>query len=446
MLNPLWHFNRREMMRHLGLGLMGSTCASWLPALAEQVAADPRRKRHCILLWMSGGPTQTDTFDMKPGHNNGGEFKEVATRAPGLRFSEHLPKLSEHGERIAVIRSLTTKEGDHERGTHLVRTGQPPMGAVAYPSIACSLAKELGDTAESSLPNYVSVAPTQQISPAAFGPGFLGASYSPALVGGSGAAPGLLPGVVSPKFAALKLDDLELPAGVGAAQALRRMKLWNAMERRFLDDHSAASFNAHNALYRKAADMMRPEVRSAFDLSQEADAVREKYGPGMFGQGCLLARRLVERGVPFVEVSLGAGLGWDTHADNFNLVKNLSAELDAGWGTLMTELSERGLLDDTTIVWMGEFGRTPVINSMGGRDHFPNAWSCVLAGGGIQGGQAYGRTSADGMKVEEKPTAIGDVLATLCEALGVPPDTENMAMGERPIKIAEGTPIAELLA
>lgn len=445
MLNPLWHFDRREMFRHLGLGLMGSTCASWLPALADQVAADPRRKRHCILLWMSGGPTQTDTFDMKPGHNNGGEFKEIATRAPGLRFSEHLPKLAEHGERIAVIRSLTTKEGDHERGTHLVRTGQPPMGAVAYPSIACSLAKELGATAESALPNYVSVAPTQQISPAAFGPGFLGASYSPALVGGAGAAPGVLPGVVTPKYAALKLDDLELPAGVGEAQAMRRMKLWNAMERRFLDDHSAASFNAHNALYRKAADMMRPEVRAAFDLSQEEDAVREKYGPGMFGQGCLLARRLVERGVPFVEVSLGAGLGWDTHQDNFNLVKKLSEELDAGWGTLMTELSERGLLDDTTIVWMGEFGRTPVINSMGGRDHFPNAWSCVLAGGGVKGGQAYGRTSDDGMKVEEKPVAIGDVLATLCEALGVPPDTENMAMGERPIKIAEGTPIAELL-
>jgi hypothetical protein len=446
MLNPLWHFDRREMMRHLGLGLMGSTCASWLPALADQVAADPRRKRHCILLWMSGGPTQTDTFDMKPGHNNGGEFKEIATRAPGLRFSEHLPKLAEHGERIAVIRSLTTKEGDHERGTHLVRTGQPPMGAVAYPSIACSLAKELAATAESALPNYVSVAPTQQISPAAFGPGFLGASYSPALVGGSGAAPGVLPDVASPKFAALKLDDLELPSGVGEAQAMRRMKLWNAMERRFLDDHGAASFNAHNALYRKAADMMRPEVRAAFDLSQEADGVREKYGPGMFGQGCLLARRLVERGVPFVEVSLGAGLGWDTHQDNFNLVKKLSEELDAGWGTLMTELNERRLLDSTTIVWMGEFGRTPVINSMGGRDHFPNAWSCVLAGGGVKGGQAYGRTSADGMTVEEKPAAIGDVLATLCSALGVPPDTENFAMGERPIKIAEGTPIAELLA
>src|SRR5690606_37056936 len=164
---------------------------------------------------------------------------------------EHLPKLAEHGERIAVIRSLTTKEGDHERGTHLVRTGQPPMGAVAYPSIACSLAKELGVTAESSLPNYVSVAPTQQISPAAFGPAFLGASYSPALVGGAAAAADQRSAGAAPKFASLKLDDLELPAGVGEAQAMRRMKLWNSMEKRFLNDHSAASFTAHNALYRK---------------------------------------------------------------------------------------------------------------------------------------------------------------------------------------------------
>lgn len=446
MLNPLWQLHRRDMLRSLGLGLMGSSCASWLPALAAEVAADPRRKRHCILLWMSGGPSQTDTFDMKPGHNNGGEFKEIATRAPGLRFSEHLPKLAEHGERIAVVRSLVTKEGDHERGTHLVRTGQSPMGAVAYPSIACSLAKELAAGAASPLPDYVSVAPPQFISPAAFGPGFLGASYAPALVGGQGAAaPGLPPGGGAPKFAEMRLDDLELPLGVGEAQATRRMNLWNAMERRFLNDHSPASFVAHNALYRKAADMMRPEVRAAFDLAQESDAVREKYGLGMFGQGCLLARRLVEQGVPFVEVSLGSGLGWDTHADNFKQVKALSGELDAGWASLMTELQERNLLDSTTIVWMGEFGRTPVVNSMGGRDHFPNAWSCVFAGGGIQGGQAYGRTSEDGATVEENPAAIADVLATLCSALGVPPDAENYAE-DRPIKLTEGAPIAQLLA
>ena len=187
--------------------------------------------------------------------------------------------------------------------------------------------------------------------------------------------------------------------------------------------------------------MIHSEAAAAFDLSQEPAKVRESYGKGVFGQGCLLARRLVEHGVPFVEVSLSSSsagsFGWDTHANNFEAVKALSAELDAGWASLMTDLAERGLLESTTIVWMGEFGRTPQINGQAGRDHFPRAWSCVLGGGGIAGGQAYGRTSADGMDIEEDPVEVTDVLATLCSALGVPPETENMSNTGRPIKIVE---------
>jgi uncharacterized protein (DUF1501 family) len=393
---------------------------------------------------MAGGPSQTDTFDMKPGHPNGGAFKEQATRAAGLRFSEHLPKLAEHAERLAVVRSLSTKEGDHERGAHLVRTGHSPIGDVAYPSIACSLAKELAD-ASSILPSYVSVAPPQQLSPAAFGPGFLGARYASAIVGAS-AAGAATPATPPAGFAQLKLDDLERPPGVDQRQATRRMQLWETLEERFLRDRSDAAYAAHRALYRKAAGMMHPEVQAAFDLAEEPDDTRRRYGPGQFGQGCLLARRLVERGVAFVEVALGNGLGWDTHQDNFRQVQRLSDELDAGWATLMTELDERGLLDSTTILWIGEFGRTPMINQMAGRDHFPAAWSCVFAGGGVGGGQAYGRTSADGMSVEENKVAIGDVLATLCSAVGVPPDHENITPAERPIKLAEGNPIREILA
>jgi hypothetical protein len=442
-----FELDRRDVLRTMGAGLMASAGASWLPALAAQVAHDPRRTRHCILLWMSGGPSQTDTFDMKPGHDNGGEFKEIATKAPGLRFCEHLPKLAEHADRLAVVRSLSTKEGDHARGAHLVRTGKPPMGDVAYPSIACSLAKQLTDESL-PLPSYVSVAPFEAISPAAFGPGFLGARYAPAIVGRSAAGPGAPPQQERQQrgFAELKLDDLELPSDIDVRQATRRMELWTKLERRFLDGQSTPSFEAHHALYRKAADMMRPEVRTAFDLSGEDEKVREKYGRGQFGQGCLLARRLVERGVPFVEVSLGEGLGWDTHADNFTALKRLCGELDAGWAMLMSELAERGLLETTTILWMGEFGRTPQINPQKGRDHFPAAWSCVFGGGGIAGGQAYGRTSADGTTVEENQVAIGDVLATLCTALGVPPESENYTPEERPIKIAEGVSIKQVLA
>jgi uncharacterized protein (DUF1501 family) len=446
MIHHCCDVHRRDVLRSLGLGLLGTSCAGWLPALAAEVAQDPRRRRHCILLWMSGGPSQTDTFDMKPGHANGGEFKEIETSVPGLRFSEHLPKLAQQAEHLAIVRSLRTKEGDHARGTHLVRTGHPPMGDVAYPSIACSLAKELAE-AGTLLPNYVSVAPQQQISAAAFGPGFLGQAYAPALVGGSASGP--LPAAAANNSAAplanLTLEDLELPPGVDARQAQRRMELWQALERKFFDAHAGASFEAHHALYRKAADMMRPEVRAAFDLSAEPEAVRRQYGPGVFGQGCLLARRLVERGVPFVEVGLGAGLGWDTHQDNFRQVRRLSEELDAGWATLLRELQERGLLETTTMLWISEFGRTPQINSAAGRDHFPDAWSCVFAGGGIRGGQAYGRTSADGLRVEENQVGIGDVLATLCAALGVPPDHENITPADRPIKLAEGEPIAGIL-
>jgi uncharacterized protein (DUF1501 family) len=435
--------HRRDVLRSLGLGLLGTSCAGWLPALAAEVAQDPRRRRHCILLWMSGGPSQTDTFDMKPGHANGGEFKEIETIVPGLRFSEQLPKLAQQADQLAIVRSLTTKEGDHARGTHLVRTGHPPMGDVAYPSIACSLAKELANGG-SLLPNYVSVAPQLQISPSAFGPGFLGQAFAPALVGGT--PPAAAANNRPAQLANLKVDDLELPADVDPRQAERRMELWQTLERKFFERRSAASFDAHHALYRKAAEMMRPEVRAAFDLSAEADEIRRQYGTGVFGQGCLLARRLVERGVPFVEVALGDGLGWDTHQDNFRQVRSLSEQLDAGWGTLMRELKERGLLESTTILWISEFGRTPQINTTAGRDHFPNAWSCVFAGGGIRGGQAYGRTSADGTRVEENQVGIGDVLATLSMALGVPPETENITPGDRPIKLAEGTPIEAILA
>src|SRR3954465_2178385 len=180
-------WGRRELMRNLGIGLLGTTCAGWLPALAAEIAQDPRRRRHCILLWMSGGPSQTDTFDMKPGHANGGEFKEIQTGVSGFKFSEHLPKLAKHADRLAIVRSLSTKEGDHARGTHLVRTGHSPIGGVAYPSIACALAKEIAPES-AALPNYVTVAPQRDINPAAFEPGFLGPGYSPAIVASSATA------------------------------------------------------------------------------------------------------------------------------------------------------------------------------------------------------------------------------------------------------------------
>jgi hypothetical protein len=208
--------------------------------------------------------------------------------------------------------------------------------------------------------------------------------------------------------------------------------------------------SAHHATYETALQLMDSPLAKAFDLDEEPDRTRVAYGRGRFGQGCLLARRLVEAGVAFVEVSLGTlaggAVGWDTHQNNFATVKDLSAELDAGWTTLMDELHERGLLESTTILWIGEFGRTPRINSNAGRDHFPAAWTCVFAGGGIRGGSVHGRTSPDGSEVVDGRTEIGDVLATLCAAVGVDPSTENVSSVGRPIRIAEGKPIRSILS
>jgi hypothetical protein len=435
--------DRRRLLHAMACGACGVSVSGWMPAMAQQIAADPRRRRHCILLWMSGGPTQTDTFDMKPGHANGGEFKEIATNAPGVRFSEHLPKLAQHADKLAIIRSLSTKEGDHERGTYLMRTGQRPMSVINYPSVAASLGKELAST-EDALPSYISIAPNRGPGQGGFGPGFLGPKYAPLVVasGGGYTPPTQAPAADQP-FAELKVDSIKPQPTVSATQIDRRLNLLKALEDGFTSTHSGGAAAAHRTVYDNALKMVHSDAANAFDLSQESTEVRDKYGRGVFGQGCLLARRLVERGVPFVEVALD---GWDTHANNFEAVRALSGQLDAGWATLMDDLKERGLLERTTIVWMGEFGRTPQINGAAGRDHFPRAWSCVLGGGGIAGGQAYGRTSADGMNIEENPVDVTDVLATLSAALGIPPHTENISNTGRPIKLVDGSPIAQLLA
>jgi uncharacterized protein DUF1501 len=436
--------SRRSWLQ-ASLGLVGAGACGWFPLLADELAADPRRRRHCILLWMTGGPTQTDTFDMKPGHANGGQFKEVETKVPGLRFSEHLPKLAAMSDRLAVVRSLSTKEGDHGRGTYVVRTGQKPLGPIQYPAIGSTLSKALGRE-DDAVPHYVSISPYRAFNQAAFSPGFLGPRYAALTVGATDGVQAQPQAAGS--YAELKVDDLT--PGVDKSQFAGRVDLWRTFESRFVARHRGPSPAAHQTVYERALKLMDSSAAKAFDLSEEPAKVRDAYGSGRFGQGCLMARRLIESGVSFVEVTLGSlsqnTFGWDTHQNNFTAVKSLSAELDAGWGTLMQELAERGLLDSTTILWIGEFGRTPMINPQGGRDHFPAAWSCVFAGGGIKGGQAYGKTSAGGEEVEEGKVDIPDILATLSTAVGVDPTTQNISEQGRPIKIAEGKAIREIVA
>jgi RNA polymerase sigma factor (sigma-70 family) len=359
--------------------------------------------RSCILLWMSGGPSQLDTFDLKGGDVG---FDARRTSVKGMKISEHLPRLAKLANHLAIIRSLTHVEGDHGRAAYLMRTGRSPVGAADYPSLPCVLGKELGKD-RPDLPRYVSIGPMPRaFTPTGFGPGFLGPQFGPLAVG------------VRTRFdgdEAATDEKLRLPPA-----------------------------GAFTALAGERGSQMRKAVEKAFDLGEEKPAVRAAYGKGLFGQGCLLARRLVERGVPVVEVTLP---GWDTHANNFPLVQKLSGDLDAGMAALLKDLRDRKRLDSTLVVWMGEFGRTPRVNGSGGRDHWPRCFSVVLAGCGIKGGQVIGKTSADGTDIEQRPVTPPELLATIYQALGIDPATEyrTSAGAREPLVKPGNRPVREAL-
>lgn len=440
--------SRRAWMRLAAAGLASGSACGWLPQLAAASAGSKQRHRSCILLWMSGGPSQIDTFDLKPDHENGGEFSAIETSVPGMRVSEHLPKLARMMQHIVPIRSMQTKEGDHARGTYYLHTGYAPQGPVHYPTLGSLVSNELGqDGAE--LPSFVSIRPFRNFSPAAYGPGFLGPQRSPLVVGESNQYFLQTDGEYDEQ--ALRVRNLK-PRVDASRQADMRLELLTELDDQFRTQHSGLTVGSHRTAYEQAVRMMRSEAAQAFELDQENDRLRDAYGRNQFGQGCLLARRLVERGVPFIEVSLSGvqsnqSFAWDSHQRNFDAVKGLSAVLDPAWATLLEDLKQRGVLESTLVVWMGEFGRTPRINASAGRDHFPNAWTTVLCGGGIQGGQYYGETTRDGMRVKEQPVSAPDLLATICRAMGIDPMKQNMSNVGRPIRIAdpEAKALAEIL-
>jgi hypothetical protein len=325
-----------------------------------------------------------------------------------------------------------------------MRNGYLPAPPVRYPTLGSLVANELGDL-QAELPNFVSIAPFRNFNPAAYGPGFLGSQYAPLFVGQS-----------RNPYADedepdddLSVADLAPPEGIAGDTVAERIGLLGWLNDRFVADLAAPPAVGYRTAYERAIKLMRSKAAKVFDLDEEPAEVREAYGRTRFGQGCLLARRLVERGVPFVEVTLGGvnSIGWDTHTGNFDTVKELSGELDPAWATLMSELKSRGLLETTTILWMGEFGRTPKINDNTGRDHYPNAWTTVVGGGGIKGGQVVGRTSADGMTVEDRPVSVPDLLATVCTALGIDPTKQNVSNVGRPIRVVDpsGAAVAEIL-
>jgi hypothetical protein len=431
--------SRRDYLKLAAAGVLGGSASGWFEAMARAAARDPQRKKACILLWMNGGPSQMDTFDLKPGHENGGPFKEIQTTAPGVRISEHLPTVARHADRMAVIRSMSTKEGDHGLAITALHTGYPPRGPIRYPTFGSHVAKELGDD-EVALPHFIGIG--QVAIPSS---GFLGPKYAPMIFAN---VSGFRNDDDYEKD--LRVPSLKPSGDVTPEQSEARTELLQEIQKEFLARHGGPAAASRNTAYDRAVRLMRTRAAKAFDLDGEPANLRDRYGRNRFGQCCLMARRLVERGVPFVEVGLGrtGGSLWDSHQQNFEMVKQLSAVLDPAWGTLMEDLKDKGLLDSTLVIWMGEFGRTPKINTNNGRDHFPNAWSTVLAGGGIKGGQAVGKTSKDGTTVEERLVSAPDFFATVCRALGIDPDKQNISNIGRPIRIVEkgANPIEEIIA
>ncbi|MGL6073433.1 MAG: DUF1501 domain-containing protein [Fimbriiglobus sp.] len=425
--------SRRGWLRGatVGLGVSAGVSSGWLQGLAAD--APKKSVKSVIVLWMNGGPATIDMWDLKPGHANGGPFREISTPVPGLKIGEHFPKLARHGKDLALIRSMATKEGDHGRATFLLRTGYTPVGAIQFPAVGAVVAKELGSES-SDLPNFVSISPSR--STTTIGGGFLGPQYAPLGIGER-------PDGYSPEEH-LTVPDLARIAGVSDAAQNARLNLLTGMDKRFAEGRNTPVSESIQAATSRAVSLMRPEAAAAFDLEKESPKTRETYGRSIFGQGVLLARRLVERGVPFVEVTLD---GWDTHQDNFARVKELSTTLDTAFAALLTDLKARGLLDSTLVVCQGEFGRTPKINAQTGRDHWPTSWAVALAGGGIKTGQAIGKTSADGLAVEDRPVSVPDLIATVAKAVGIDPMKQNMSNVGRPIRVADpnAKPVEELL-
>ncbi|MGV3720695.1 MAG: DUF1501 domain-containing protein [Actinomycetota bacterium] len=405
------NFHRRDILKIGALGVAGGLSMTDLFALRAQAAAQKGEgasastpAESVILIWQGGGPSHIDTWDPKPEApaEIRGTFDPIDTAASGIQISEHLPLTAKQMDKIALIRSITTNEGAHERGTHYMLTGFTPLPGFQVPGYGSVISKYRGS--RSALPPYIAIP-----GPLSYGgeAGFLGAALNPFSPSGD------------PSSANFSVRDLDLPGGVTPEQAGRRRTLREAIDGSFAKfEKGSDAIRATGEFYNRAYTLLSSQdARAAFDMKKEPDATRNAYGRNRFGQSCLLARRLVEAGVRFVTVSVG---GWDTHYNGFRaLGENVLPNYDRTFSTLISDLSDRGLLKSTMVISMGEFGRTPVINRDGGRDHYARVFSMAMAGGGIKGGQVIGASDARGMEAAVRPVRPEDVAATIYRQLGI---------------------------
>jgi hypothetical protein len=395
-----------------------------LPALAprEARARGTDRPTSLVLVWLAGGPSQLETWDPHPGTHIGGETKAIDTTLPGVQIAEWYPRVAEQLHHLNVIRSLVSKEGDHERGTYLVKTGYRPDPTLVHPSIGAVLTHEFPNP-QTQIPLHLSLNP----SPWPGRGGFLGDQYDAFKVFEPGAG----------------LQNIK--SRVASPRQQRRVQGLDLVERAFgARRGQAVDATLHRQTVQRAVEMMDSSQLAAFEIDREPEQVRQRYGDTRFGHGCLVARRLLEEGVRAIEVTLD---GFDSHVNNFETHKARAEALDPALAALVSDLVERDLYDSTLLVCLGEFGRTPSINPLGGRDHWPSGFSCLVGGGGLRRGVVLGETDPTGQKIEPAyPIEVPDLYATLYEAFGVDFTREYQTPIGRPMAICPGQPIEALLA
>lgn len=399
------HVTRRAMLKRVVVGAGAAAVANFgglfnSPTIADEVRRSGKR---CVLLWANGGASQIDTFDMKPGQPTAGAFRPINTNVTGLQICEYLPRMARLADKLAVIRSMQTSEPDHPGGIHLMHTGYRQTVNVPHPELGAMVARYCGNP-DADLPNFIRMGSTGNA-----GSGYLGPQYQPFGIDRDG-----------------RLGSF-FGSGLSATTEERRIELLRFVEEGFARDNHAEPFEAHRLAQERTWRLQRN--RAVFDISQEWPRARDRYGDTSYGRSCFMALKLIQAGVSFVECGQE---NYDSHADNFVCHKANLGILDPAWSALLEDLHQRGLLQNTLVIWMGEVGRTPGINNRVGRDHFVRGWTVVLAGGGAKGGTVYGATAANGNGVRDNPVTESDLFATIYTALGINPRVRHV-VGTRPI-------------
>ncbi len=443
-------WSRREILRVGGLSALGFGLADWNRAAAAGAVSGRGPARSVILIFNCGAPSQLDLWDLKPDApaEIRGEFKPIGTNVPGIQVSELLPRLAKLADRYAIVRTVNHTHAQHNAGMYWSIVGRPyPVDSTLinpthsdYPSFGTLvgwLARQNGYTG--ALPPYViTPAPhcdsTVYITPGQFG-GMLGSRFDPFVLNGD------------PNARDFRVPNIDPAPGLTVQRLRKRQSLLQTLDHGLRSLDESALRDLDTAQQKAFSLVTSPEVRKAFDLSAEPDRVRDRYGRHPWGQSHLLARRLVEAGARFVTTVNGQSIVWDTHKDNFRAMRDrLVPPMETAFSALLEDLATRGLLDSTLVVWMGDFGRTPKINADAGRDHWPQCYSVLLAGGGIRGGQVVGASDRQGAFPVERPVSPADIHATVYAALGYDPaGITYPSFDGRPLPLTEGTPLHELL-